>query len=157
GAVGYAGYDTVRYVERLEHPPADDRKLPDLSFAFYDCMVIFDHISKTIAAVAHAHVPGVRSQESGGRHEELVRRYQDAWARVEALVEQLRCEHAAPKLTDIAPVGQVQRSFQSNFAAGDFEKAVEKAKEYIKAGDIFQVVLSQRIVTQSTAHPFDIY
>src|SRR5205823_6467975 len=57
GAVGYAAYDTVRYVERLPHPPPDDRGLPDLCFAFYDRMVIFDHISKTIAAVAHAHVP----------------------------------------------------------------------------------------------------
>ena len=56
GAVGYAGYDTVRYVEHLPNPPADDRQLPDLCFAFYDRMVIFDHINKTIAAVAHAHV-----------------------------------------------------------------------------------------------------
>ena len=65
GAVGYAGYDAVRYVERLPNPPPDDRGLPDLCFAFYDRMVIFDHINKTIAAVAHAHVPGVRGQGSG--------------------------------------------------------------------------------------------
>src|SRR5947208_5470993 len=56
GAVGYAGYDAVRYVERLPHPPPDDRQLPDLCFAFYDRMVIFDHLNKTVAAVAHAHV-----------------------------------------------------------------------------------------------------
>src|SRR5277367_4564592 len=56
GAVGYAGYDTVRYVENLPNPPADDRGVPDLSFAFYDRMVIFDHINKTIAVVAYAHV-----------------------------------------------------------------------------------------------------
>ena len=62
GAVGYAGYDAVRYVERLPNPPPDDRQLPDLCFAFYDRMVIFDHINKTIAAVAHAHVdPGTTS------------------------------------------------------------------------------------------------
>src|SRR5437763_10966290 len=64
GAVGYAGYDTVRYVERLEHPPADDRGLPDLCFALYDRMVIFDHINKTIAVVALAHMPGEPSRES---------------------------------------------------------------------------------------------
>src|SRR5258708_7367924 len=56
GAVGYAGYDTVRYVERLPNPPLDDRHLPDLSFALYDRMVIFDHINKTIAALAHGPV-----------------------------------------------------------------------------------------------------
>ena len=56
GAVGYAGYDAVRYVERLPSPPPDDRGLPDLCFAFYDRMVVFDHVNKTVAAVAHAHV-----------------------------------------------------------------------------------------------------
>src|SRR5262245_45249660 len=56
GAVGYAAYDSVRYVERLLHPPPDDRQLPDLCFAFYDRMVIFDHLNKTVAAVAQAHV-----------------------------------------------------------------------------------------------------
>src|SRR5438132_11368255 len=56
GAVGYAGYDTVRYVEHLPNAPEDDRGLPDLSFAFYDRMVVFDHIDKTVAVVAHAHV-----------------------------------------------------------------------------------------------------
>src|SRR5947208_1953203 len=56
GCVGYAGYDTVRYVERLPNPPPDDRHLPDLCFGFYDRMVVFDHLFKTIIAVAHAHV-----------------------------------------------------------------------------------------------------
>jgi anthranilate synthase component I len=182
GAVGYAGYDTVRYVERLERPPEDDRKLPDLSFALYDRMVIFDHINKTIAVVAHAHVPGTRNQGSGIRGQEsgvsdqapsprmseaipggqamdveLQQSYAAACRRVDELVARLRQQDASPKLTDIAPGGQVQRSFQSNFAAGAFERAVEKAKEYIKAGDIFQVVLSQRITTTTMAHPFDIY
>src|SRR5436309_2261824 len=56
GAVGYAAYDAVRYTEHLPDAPPDDRGLPDLSFAFYDRMVIFDHIRKTILVVAHAHV-----------------------------------------------------------------------------------------------------
>ena len=51
----------------------------------------------------------------------------------------------------------MQRKYLSNFAAGAFEQAVEKAKEYIRAGDVFQVVLSQRFTTPTTAHPFDIY
>src|ERR1051325_6158841 len=53
GAVGYAGYDAVRYVEHLPHPPPDDRNLPDLCFGLYDRMVVFDHLNKTIAAIAH--------------------------------------------------------------------------------------------------------
>lgn len=147
GAVGYAGYDTVRYVERLDHPPLDDRKLPDLSFALYDRMVIFDHINKTIAVVAHAHVDPDNPQGS----------YDDACRRVDALVERLKQRNAELPFCDIAPTGAVQRAYHSNFAPRDFEKAVEKAKEYIRAGDVFQVVLSQRFATETTAHPFDIY
>jgi anthranilate synthase component 1 len=147
GAVGYAGYDTVRYVEKLDHPPTDDRKLPDLCFALYDRMVIFDHINKTIAAVAHAHVDANNPRRS----------YEDACRRVDALVAQLQSRESDLPLCDIVRIGNVTRTAQSNFAPGDYDKAVEKAKEYIRAGDIFQVVLSQRFTTQTTAQPFDIY
>jgi anthranilate synthase component 1 len=147
GAVGYAGYDAVRYVERLPHPPADDRQLPDLCFAFYDRMVIFDHINKTVAAVAHAHVDP----------RDPARCYQAACARVDRLVERLQQGVADLQLTDIAPAGEVQRAFQSNFSRAAFEAAVDRCKEYIKAGDVFQVVLSQRLATETRARPFDIY
>ncbi len=147
GAVGYAGYDAVRYVERLPHPPPDDRHLPDLCFALYDRMVIFDHINKTVAAVAHAQVDA----------QDPSRSYQEACARVDRLVERLQQGVADLQLTDIAPRGETQRGFQSNFGPGEYEKAVERCKEYIKAGDIFQVVLSQRLTTETTARPFDIY
>jgi anthranilate synthase component 1 len=155
GAVGYAGYDSVRYVERLPHPPHDDRQLPDLCFAFYDRMVIFDHLNKTIAAVAHAHVP--EKGRAGEWEQELRKSYQSTCARVDRLVERLQQGVADLQLTDIAPVGEVQRPYKSNFEPADFEAAVVKCKEYIKAGDIFQVVLSQRLQTETRARPFDIY
>jgi anthranilate synthase component 1 len=147
GAVGYAGYDAVRYVEKLPNPPPDDRGLPDLCFAFYDRMVIFDHINKTIAVVAHAHV------ESG----DLGPSYREACAQVDRLVERLQQGVADLQLTDIAPAGAVKTPYRSNFAPGGYELAVEKCKEYIRAGDIFQVVLSQRLETATRARPFDIY
>jgi anthranilate synthase component 1 len=147
GAVGYAGYDTVRYVERLPNPPPDDRQLPDLCFAFYDRMVIFDHINKTIAAVAHAHVDP----------KDLRGSYQKACHRVDRLVERLQQGVADLQLTDIAPVGEVGMPYRSNFEPAAFEDAVCKCKEYIKAGDIFQVVLSQRLQVETKARPFDIY
>src|SRR5438445_1268122 len=120
GAVGYAGYDTVRYVERLPNPPPDDRHLPDLCFAFYDRMVIFDHINKTVAAVAHAHVDKAN----------LRRSYDVACARVDRLVERLQQGVADLQLTDIAPAGEVKRAYRSNFEPQAFEQAVEKCKEY---------------------------
>jgi anthranilate synthase component 1 len=147
GAVGYAAYDSVRYVERLPNPPPDDRGLPDLCFAFYDRMVIFDHINKTIAAVVHAHVdPG-----------DLRRCYQTACDRVDRLVERLQQGVADLQLTDVAPVGEVSLPYRSNFEPAAFEAAVERCKEYIRAGDIFQVVLSQRLQTETRARPFDLY
>ncbi len=147
GAVGYAGYDAVRYVEHLPNPPLDDRGLPDLCFAFYDRMVIFDHITKTIAAVAHAHVD----------QSDLKKSYQTACDRVDRLVERLQQGVADLQLTDIAPKGDVKTSYRSNFESGGYEAAVVKCKEYIKAGDIFQVVLSQRLQCETKARPFDIY
>jgi anthranilate synthase component I len=149
GAVGYAGYDAIRYSERLPNPPPDDRRLPDLCFALYDRMVIFDHINKTIAAVAHAHVP-----HGGG---DLRKCFDEACQRVDRLVERLQQGVADLQLTDIAAVGQSRRAVTSNFDQGDYQRAVEKCREYIKAGDIFQVVLSQRLTTETRARPFDIY
>jgi anthranilate synthase component 1 len=147
GAVGYVAYDAVRYTERLPNPPEDDRHLPDLCFAFYDRMVIFDHITKTIAVVAHAHVDP----------RNLDRSYQHACHRVNQMVERLQQGVADLQLTDIAPVGDVALSYRSNFTKEDFLAAVERGKEYIRAGDIFQVVLSQRLQTETRARPFDIY
>jgi anthranilate synthase component 1 len=149
GAVGYAGYDTVRYVERLPKPPADDRGLPDLCFALYDRMVIFDHVNKTVFAVANAHVIDGKLQES----------YQAACAHVDRLVERLQRGAAGLQLTDIDADRRspVSLQYRSNFTKDRFEGAVERAKEYIQAGDIFQVVLSQRLQAETRARPFDIY
>ena len=121
---------------------------PTCRFAFYDRMVIFDHINKTIAAVAHAHVDPA----------DLRGRYDAACDRVDRLVERLQQGVADLQLTDIDAVGRRRRARTSRTSpAAAFEAAVEKCKEYIKAGDIFQVVLSQRLQTETQARPFDIY
>lgn len=147
GAVGYAGYDTVRYSEDLPNPPQDDRKLPDMSFAFYDRMVIFDQIQKTILVVAFADV----------RNGNLAGAYQAACERVDSMCEQLSRPTDNLRLTDISLQGDPQLPFRSNFTRDGYETAVEKCKEYIKAGDIFQVVLSQRLELETKAQPTDIY
>src|SRR5262249_46010795 len=147
GAVGDAGYDTIRYVEELPNAPPDDRQVPDLCFGFYDRMVIFDHVAKTIAVVAHdswvrGQAAGGGSQESGVSEEELRRRYVEACARVDQLVDRLQRGVADLQLTDIDPVADSQTVLsrtRSNFTRQQFESAVAKAREYINAGDIFQV------------------
>ena len=147
GAVGYAGYDTVRYTEDLPNPPLNDRRLPDLSFAFYDRMVVFDQIQKTILVVAFADV----------RQGNLPAAYQAACERVDVVCEQLARPTDELRLTDISLSGDPQLPFRSNFTRDGYEAAVEKCKEYIRAGDIFQVVLSQRLELETKAQPTDIY
>lgn len=156
GAVGFAGYDTVRYVERLPNAPTDDRHLPDLSFGFYDRMVIFDHAAKTILVVANALLASV-----GEREGDLRAAYDEACRRADQLVERLQRGVADLQLTDINPQSQgaytPRSGVTSNFTRAEFEAAVEKAREYINAGDAFQIVLSQRFRTETRARPFDIY
>ena len=149
GAVGYAGYDVVRYSERLPHPPANDRDLPDLAFAFYDHMVVFDHVNKTNRGGGDGPARRLRRRPADG--------LADAQRRIDAIVARLEApgrelaagRHRRRRRADIA--------YRSNFAPGRFEQAVEKCVEYIRAGDIFQVVISQRLELEIQSHPFEIY
>ena len=146
GAVGYAGYDVVRYAENLPNPPEDDRKLPDLSFSLHDSMIIFDHINKTTLVVAHARTDV----------EDLEQEYQRACARVDRLCERLACRDAGLSMPDVLKNRSLP-SWESNFTQEEFEEAVRRCQEYIRAGDIFQVVISQRLKLETTADAMDIY
>ncbi|MGL6073521.1 MAG: anthranilate synthase component I [Fimbriiglobus sp.] len=154
GAVGHAAYDTIRYIENLPNAPTDDRGIADLSFAFYDRMLIFDHIYKTIHVVVMARTPAGADPQVA---------YQVACDRVDELVHRLSSVGVSLPISDIAPEaaalkpGMVSPRYTSNFAQGGYQDAVKKAKEYILAGDAFQIVLSQRFRTETTAKPFDIY
>lgn len=147
GAVGYAGYDAVRYLERLPNAPPDDRHLPDICFGFYDQMVVFDHITKIIYVIALAHID--RDNPEDG--------YQRACRRIDEMVDILGSSPDDLELADIHASGPVTTPFVSNFTEPEFVSAVERCKEYIRAGDFFQIVLSQRLETETDATPFDIY
>jgi anthranilate synthase component 1 len=148
GAVGYAGYDVVRYSEHLPNAPEDDRQLPDLAFAFYDRIVIFDNIDKTMFVVVTARVDGPADAE---------RAYAEAQRRLEETVQQLSTSSTEPLLADIDTSGSVSTAYESNFRQEDFEEAVRRCVEYIEAGDIFQVVISQRLCLDLKADPFEVY
>jgi anthranilate synthase component 1 len=148
GAVGYAAYDAVRYTEDLPNAPPDDRGLPDLAFAFYDRMVIFDHIRKTVLVVAQSHCgPGEDPRDA----------YDQAVRRVDNLVARLSNPGRELGLGDIDTDGPVGLVPESNFTREAYEAVVRHCQEYIKAGDIFQVVPSQRFRVETSAEPFDIY
>jgi anthranilate synthase component 1 len=149
GLVGYAGYDTIRYYEgeKLNAPPKDDRKLPDVSFGLYNELVIFDHVDKTIKVVANADLV---------KHPDVEGAYRDACRRIDELVQRLS-QPPTSRLGEIDPRKPLSLKFMSNLPREQFEDAVRKGKEYIKAGDIFQFVPSQRLRVQSQANPFDVY
>ena len=156
GAVGFAGYDSVRYLEHLPNAPKDDRGIPDLSFAFYDRMVIFDHVDKTVLAVA-----GSRIEDRGLSQDKLRTAFDDACRNVDDLVRQLQNTNDGLTVSDFDPQSSILNPQStpplSNHSQAQYEAAVRKAKEFILAGDIFQVVLSQRFQMPVAADPFDVY
>lgn len=147
GAVGYAAYDSVRYLENLPNAPHDDRHLPDLCFGIYNRMVIFDNISKVCLVVAMASIDG----------RDLKTIYDEASAGIDEIVDKLRQPTDGLEPVDISTAGPMTLKFQSNFTKPAFEQAVDKCKEYIRAGDFFQIVISQRLETEAKAPPFEIY
>ncbi|MHC4984112.1 MAG: anthranilate synthase component I, partial [Planctomycetota bacterium] len=141
GVVGYAAYDMIRYYESLGEGPPDDRGLPDLSFGLYRTMVIFDHVSKTIKVVHNAHVTG----DPGTA-------YTEATEAIERTVNRL-AEGSGRAVGQISLLGLPQKAFRSNFSRDEYMNMVEACKEYIRAGDILQVVSSQRLTVETTAKP----
>lgn len=157
GWVGHAGYDTVRYLEgdKLPNPPADDRGLPDLHMQLYNDVVAFDHVQKCVLVITHVTLsPG----------DDPAEQYERGIAKLDALTARLnkpytdgsgRGEELSAGHVDLASPPPTLPT--SSMGEGGYQRAVMKAKEYIAAGDIFQVVPSQRFRVQTKADPFDIY
>ena len=147
GAVGYIGYDMVKFIEDIPSTNPDDLDLPDCKFIFTDNLLIFDHVAHTIKVVSCVHLDREKSN--------LKTLYNEACRKIEKLITKLRKK--PKKQPKVIRSRSSKIVMQSNFTRNSFEKIVEKAKEYIRAGDIIQTVLSQRLQTKVSAHPFDIY
>lgn len=156
GAIGFAGYDVVRYVENLPNPPEDDRDIPDLDFAFYHTLCVFDHVEKTIVVVSLA---DCRDVSSGDQAADVYRR---VTLRLDATISKLSGT-ATQTVAEWNPDQWKQQSqnqpleIKSNFSQQGFEDVVRQCVEYIRAGDIFQVVPSQRLSVKTDVDPFEIY
>jgi len=134
----------VRFFERLPTPPPDELGLPDLHLVFADELVVFDHVQHRLLLIANAQTP------PGDRPEPALR---EAQGRLDALETSLRNPIPAPPR--VISTNQIEAS--TTFTQEAFEAAVRAAKAYIRAGDIFQVVLSQRLARPTKADPFSIY
>ncbi|MCX5768942.1 MAG: anthranilate synthase component I [Candidatus Hydrogenedentes bacterium] len=144
GAVGYISYDQERFFETLPDKNPDPLNLPDLYFMVTDTILIFDHVNNKLKIVSNAHVRG--SVDAA---------YNEAIRKIDDLQRTLR----GPLVVSSERVhsGQVEQEPRSNFSRDEFCSAVRKAKEYICAGDIFQVVLSQRFERTVYASPINLY
>ena len=142
--MGYLSYDVVRQFERLPSLRRDVLGLPLMCFLFTDTLLVFDNVAQTIRVVANAHV----------EDRDYKRAYADAVRRIDGMVARLRTgRRPDPR----KPAPRRPLAFTSNMSKADFEKMVMQTKEYIKAGDIFQGVLSQRWQASMRARPFDLY
>jgi anthranilate synthase component 1 len=156
GWVGHAGYDAVRYLEgdQLPDPPQDDRGLPDVHMQLYHDVVAFDHVQKCVLVITHAEVsPGDDAETA----------YKQTQVKLDTLVTRLTTPPESTAGDGVLSPGHIDlasppRALEaSSMGEGGYQKAVLKAKEYIAAGDIFQVVPSQRFRVETDADPFDIY
>lgn len=150
GAVGYFGYDVVRLVERLPHAPDDDRGLPDAVFMLTGTVLVIDNLFNRARAVVAVETDGL-SQTA------LQDRYTSAVQELDRLARRLR-EEKGPDPLDLAdPSGDADGPFESTTTRPAYEDGVRRVQEYIRAGDAFQVVLSQRLTVPLAAPPFDLY
>ncbi|MEJ2695279.1 MAG: anthranilate synthase component I [Candidatus Sulfobium sp.] len=149
GAVGFIGYDTIRFFERMPERDKPGLGLPDIFFMITDTLVIFDNIAHRIKVVSNAHVNGSSAASA----------YEEAVGKIEAIVNKLRrgLKGASPSSRSLRSTPKRRAVLKSNFTRSRYERAVLRAKEYIRAGDIFQVVPSQRFRAEISVEPFEIY
>ncbi len=145
GLVGYFGYDLVRRVEHLPDAPPDDLGLPEMAFLLADTVLVFDHLKHTITVVANAFVEG---RDVDGP-------YQRAVERIAEVKDKLR----GPLPDDAYPHSRPARPrpVSSSMTRERYEAGVERIRDYIHAGDAFQVVLSQRFSSPVDVSPFSVY
>lgn len=137
GVVGYAAYDLVRYYERLPSLKPDDLGLPDLLFVEPEVVLVFDHLKNLLHLLAPAEERAAEDAEA-----------RLSWA-------ERRLKGPLPGVPGERPGGRAR--FEADLSQKAYEEAVEKALDYIRAGDIFQVVLSLRLSSPLTVHPFALY
>ncbi len=147
GGVGYVAYDAVHYFEpRVPMLESDPQGLPESVFMFTDTLLVFDHLRHDIKVVSHARLD-----------DDIEAAYNAAIAKIERMVDRLSRPLEVPVELTQPPVLPTGGETQSNFTVPEYEAVVDKCIEYIYAGDVIQVVNSQRFSRRTDAHPFQVY
>ena len=149
GAVGYLSYDAVRYIEHLPHPPPDDRRLPEMMWQFAGSLAAFDRFRQSLTLVRNVFTDLWPNLDIA---------YSDAVERLERYALRLGDPHPYRPMDPFLAEEEPRRDpVSSSMGQPEFEKAVRAAQEYIKAGDAYQVVLSQRLSSPFFGDPFAVY
>ncbi|HVB57526.1 MAG TPA: anthranilate synthase component I [Candidatus Acidoferrales bacterium] len=144
GAIGYFAYDMVRLIERIPATGRDDVGLDDCIMMFYLGLIAFDHVQHRVWVIRNVFTEGPGSLRA--KYDAVVREIR----RTQRMLDQPLPPHARPRRAGPLRV-------ESNMTKAQFVAAVRNAKTYIRAGDIFQVVASQRFSAKTNANPFEIY
>ena len=152
GLVGYIGYDMVRFFEEIPDKNPDDLKLPDSIFILTDTILVFDHVNHTIKIVTNIILPKMGQKLS---KDKKIRIYYGAIKKIESIQEDLNKSGIDKEKKDNTSASNIK--ILSNFKKSEFCSLVNKAKAYVRKGDIIQVVLSQRFKARIDKQPLDIY
>ena len=154
GAVGFLAYDMVRHMERLPSTVTDDQRLPDAVFIFTDTLLVFDNLRHRLLVIANARIDG-RDEAS------LDQAYDRAAVKIAMTIQKLARPARTPAPLAFAAPGPLlalgEEGFTSTMDEARFSDAVRKVKEYIAAGDAYQIVISRRLDTPMPADPFTVY
>ncbi len=148
GAVGFFGYDLIRYYENLPNVPKDDLNLPESHFMFTDEVIVFDHLKQKIHIIVNLHVNGNIERAYNSTTERIKSIYREIISSRWKIQDNFKPEFGGKKR---------EFSYNSNISKEEYCNNVIKAKQYIKDGDIFQVVLSQRLCVKTDQKPFNVY
>jgi anthranilate synthase component 1 len=149
GLMGFLGYDVVREVEQLPNVPRDDRNLPDAVMCMIGSLAAFDHWKQRVYLLESVPVFELSAAQIDAAYDEAIVRIHGAVADLTKPLSYLPVE---PPTED-----DKKQQFVAPVNGSEYQRSVEAAKEYIRAGDIFQVVLSQRFDIELDAEPFDMY
>ncbi|MGH7828630.1 MAG: anthranilate synthase component I [Candidatus Binatia bacterium] len=147
GALGYVAYEAVEQFYEIPKTKKDPLGMPECFFIFVQTLVAFDNLKHTIKVIDNVRLDG---------DTDLEKAYREAQGRIRKLVSSLQKKPRHLEARELSEVKR-ERKIRSNMTPGAFQAAVQKAKDYIVAGDIIQVVLCQRLETQTRADPFEIY
>src|SRR5512147_2249521 len=147
GALGYVSYDAVEQFHGIVNHKKDPLGMPEIFFLFVQTLIAFDNLKHTIKVIDNVQL---------AQKTDLRAAYNSSVRRIRSVISTLQKKPRGIEPRDVSP-NRANRKFRSNLSKAQFASAVVKGKEYIKAGDIIQVVLCQRLETETRTDPFEIY